>query len=50
MNLNCCKNLLVLNEEEARVFNGGAVMMTELKPKFPPIVIDIPLPDGEHRL
>ncbi len=50
MNLKCCKNLLVLNEEEAKNCNGGTVMIKELKPKMPPIVIDMPCPDGEHRL
>ena len=50
MNLNCCKNLLVLKEEELKGCNGGAILITELQPKMPPIVIDMPFPDGEHRL
>lgn len=50
MNLNCCKNLEALNEEESKNCNGGSVITTIIKTVLPPVIILIPIPDGDNRL
>ena len=50
MNLDFCKNLESLNEEESKTCNGGSVFGTIVKKLFPPIIIPAPEPDGDNRL
>jgi len=50
MNLECCKTLMVLNEDESKNCNGGMSVFTVIKVKLPPIVYPLPLPDDDHRL
>lgn len=44
----CCKNLLVLNEEELQSCNGGTVAMTEESTMI--VIFPHPKPDKDHRL
>jgi len=49
MNLELCEKLESLNEEESKSCNGGSAI-TLTKNMQPPIIIDTPRPDGDHRL
>jgi hypothetical protein len=50
MNLECCKNLESLNEEESKICNGGSVLTMIVKKLLPPVIILIPDPDDGGRL
>ena len=50
MNLKCCKNLVVLNEVELKECNGGSTVFNKQKSLIPDIIIQYPVPDGDHRL
>jgi len=45
MNLESCKNLKALNEEEAKICNGGSIITTVGKKLLPPIIVPFPDPD-----
>jgi len=49
MNLKCCLNLVVLNEEELKECNGGFAEVNK-KSIIPDIIVSYPEPDGENRL
>lgn len=50
MNLEFCKNLESLKEEESKNCNGGSVLSNIEKKWFPPIILPVPTPDGDNRL
>jgi hypothetical protein len=50
MNLNYCKKLETLNEEETQNCNGGNMITTTIKKLLPAIIFPIPTPDGDNRL
>ena len=50
MNLECCKNLETLNDEESKICNGGSAITTIIKKWIPPVIIFNPIPDEGGRL
>jgi hypothetical protein len=50
MNLECLKNLLVLDDVELKECNGGTTVFPEQASNLPITIWRLPLPDGDHRL